>query len=202
MCTWFCETFCCFLIRFQDRLRCQNEHASTDDRLQTGHYVFAPPVPHHRYQGNTSSPPRAIPLAPIYPGGPPPSAKCKKPSPPRTVPRSVPLPVRYPPSQTPTGKHFRHNKPLPNRMKPLPPLRTSVDGRGRGLREGVRTSETLGTKKPPLSSSYATFRTPAPADISTVSSGQQSMSPASVRSAGRFPAVNEEMDKPYHVQVS
>ncbi|KAL8933680.1 MAG: hypothetical protein Q9216_006255 [Gyalolechia sp. 2 TL-2023] len=206
MLTWFCETFCCFLLRFHDRLRSQNEHpdAVNDDRLESGHSVFQPSAfrHHHNHQGSTPSPPRAIPMGPIYPGGPPPTAKRQKRSPPRTVPRAVPLPVRYPPSQTPTGKHFRHNKPVPDRMKPLPPLRGSFNDWDPGLRGGVPTTETFGEEKPPASGSCVGLRTPAPAYDSAALSGMQSVSPPLTRDAGGFLPVTEEVDKACQVKVS
>ncbi|KAL8938492.1 MAG: hypothetical protein Q9211_003181 [Gyalolechia sp. 1 TL-2023] len=191
---WFCETFCCFLIRFQNRLRSQNQQDAVGDRLECGQPVLSPPVFHHGYQGETSAPSRPIPLAPVYPGGDPRSAKRKTRPPSRTIPRSVPLPVRYPRSQTPTGKHFRHNRPAPNRMKTLPPLRISVDDRG------IETTEPLATDKPPLNSSYATFPTQAPAYSSAVSWRQQPMSPASTLIHCGFPTLDGGPVKPYHVE--
>lgn len=210
MCTWFCETFCCFLLHFQHRLwsRKDEDDTADDGRLESGQPSFNNNnirISQHRYQGNTPSPPRSIPLAPIYPGGPPATAptaaKRKKRSPPPTVPRAVPLPVRYPPGQTPTGKHFRHSRhyrPVPNRMKPLPPLKPSFDDRSRGTQQ---TTGTLDAEKPPLSDSYATLLTPAPVNVSPISSPRRSGSPVSVRSAGGVSAVVEEMDETHNVKV-
>lgn len=194
MCTWFCETFCCFLIRFQHHLRYRKEDDSTGDHLESGEPTFHNPVFHHRYQGNTPSPPTPIPLAPTYPGGPPHTAKRKKRSPPPTVPRAVPLPVRYPPGQTPTGKNFRHHRPVPNRMKPLPPLIPSFDKRSQSLKAGGQTTEGSATEKPTLSDSHGSFLTPAPVNVSPMSSPRHSVSLVSVQSVGGISAVAEETD--------
>ncbi|KAL8762070.1 MAG: hypothetical protein Q9184_001878 [Pyrenodesmia sp. 2 TL-2023] len=191
----FCETFCCFLLPFLNWLRSTKRNRDADDNIERGDSIFTLPRTHQQHQRQHSSSSRPIPLAPIYPGRQPSSSapKPKKHSPPRTLPRSIPLPVNYPPTQTPTGKHFRHHKPVANRMKPLPPLRTTFDGGGR-VKETSSTFESSRTDKSPTgSSSDATFRTPAPAYSSAAPSAKRTASPISMPSVGGFPMLLEEL---------
>ncbi|KAL8946781.1 MAG: hypothetical protein Q9222_006870 [Ikaeria aurantiellina] len=95
--------------------------------------------------------------------------------------------------QTPTGKNF-HQKPSPNRMKPLPPLRTTFDGGGG---EGARAkSKEVTADKPTTSGSDTTFQTPAPTYFSAAPSGVPSTA-ASVPRAGALPFVQETNDSFY-----
>ncbi|KAL8694900.1 MAG: hypothetical protein Q9218_000564 [Villophora microphyllina] len=202
MCTWFCETFCCFLLRFQDNFHHRHDDGAGDDHLESGDSIYALPDRHRAYQQQNMDHPlsRPIELTTIYPGGSPSSPSSNprpKRLPPRTVPRSVPLPVHYPPSETPTGKHFRFNKPTPNRMKPLPPLRTTFDGGGAGEVQGMGVKGSA-VEKPTTSSSNSTSITPALTYGSAAPSDVPSTSAASVPNMG-LPLV-QELDKPFHVE--
>ncbi|KAI4156651.1 MAG: hypothetical protein L6R39_001078 [Caloplaca ligustica] len=193
-----------------NRLQRQKGSDAAAEHVVPGDSIFALPKPRHPHQPYRPPPhPRTIYLAPIYPGGPPssPAPSRKKRSPPRTILRSLPLPVNYPPSQTPTGKNFKHERPAPNRMKPLPPLRATFDGGGTvgkartGALDGISRSNKPTTAG---SSNTATSRTPAPAYSSGEPATKQQMSPASAPSAGGFPTLLEEWEtaKPSHVKTS
>ncbi|KAL8889643.1 MAG: hypothetical protein Q9215_003102 [Flavoplaca cf. flavocitrina] len=195
MCTYFCETFCCFFLQFRDWLYYPRDNVAGDAHLESGDSIYALPNLRPRYQQEQPQPPAPLPMPTIYPGGPP---APKRPLPPRLNPRSVPLPVRYPPTETPTGKHFRHRSAPPNRMKPLPPLRTTFDGGG-GVESGRGKG---GGEKPATSSSNATFSTPAPAYFSAAPSETPAASAVSVPKAGGgggFPFLRE-LDKPFSVE--
>ncbi|KAL9590159.1 MAG: hypothetical protein Q9203_001013 [Teloschistes exilis] len=98
------------------------------------------------------------------------------------------------PSDTPTGKNFRFNRPAANRMKPLPPLRTTFDGGGDDVARGTLM------KGKSTTSSSGSNNTPALTYGSAVSSslGAPSMSAASVPGMG-LPLV-QELDKPFHFE--
>ncbi|KAL8829153.1 MAG: hypothetical protein Q9170_006294 [Blastenia crenularia] len=168
MCTWFCETFCCFLLRFHHWLRPWNKYDDLEEHGDSlpltnrnhnynhhydhrGHFsppnpnLIPPSYPPSSSSSSTQNNKSDIPLAPFHADGSPVSSIRKKHAPPRTVPRAVPLPVRYPPAQTPTGKNFRY-KPAPNRMKPLPPLRRTFDGGGKAVQDAMRTM--IGVEEP------------------------------------------------------
>ena len=197
MCTYFCETFCCFFLRFRDWLYYPRDNVAGDAHLESGESIYALPNLRPRNQQEQPQPPAPLPMPTIYPGRPP---APKRPSPPRLNPRSIPLPVRYPPTETPTGKHFRHRSVPPNRMKPLPPLRTTFDGGG-AVESGGGNG---GGEKPTTSSSNATFSTPAPAYFSAAPSETPAASAVSVPKAGGgggFPFLRE-LDKPFSVEVS
>lgn len=203
MCNWFCETFCCFFLRFGNWLQHRRDNVAGDDHLESGDSIYALPNLNPRYQQNQPQPPRPLPMPTTYPGGPPASQAPKRPSPPRLNPRSAPLPVHYPPTETPTGKHFRQRSAPPNRMKPLPPLRTTFDGGG----TGERGKGTSGVSKPTTGNSNTTFPTPAPAYFSAAPSDLPESTVVSVSRAGGavggggFPFL-QEPDKPFSVEVS
>ncbi|KAI4247726.1 MAG: hypothetical protein L6R40_001312 [Gallowayella cf. fulva] len=205
MCTWFCETFCCFLLRFRNWMRNPDDDIDGDDRLESGHSIYALHDLPRQHQQHQPPPSRPIPLAPTYRGGPP-TSNTKNGSPPRLAPRSVPLPVRYPPTETPTGKHFPHESPPPDRMKPLPPLRTTFDGGGIGVEKGNGgVIDRSSVSKPTTSTGSATFHTPptpayisaAPPELSTTSTASGPRAGA----GGGFPFL-QEIDKPFSVQSS
>ncbi|KAL9586664.1 MAG: hypothetical protein Q9212_000733, partial [Teloschistes hypoglaucus] len=210
MCTWFCETFCCFLLRFHHR---HNHLAGQDEGLESGDSIYALPDPprrayqqHHRRPDLPHS--RPIELSTIYPGASPSSSTFSSSPrgttrfPPRTAPPSVPLPVRYPQSETPTGKNFGfNNKSTANRMKPLPPLRTTFDGGGDVVRGTAGKASASAEKSMTRSggSNNTSSNTPALTYGSAVSSsGAPSASAASVPGMGL--PLAQELDKPFHVE--
>ncbi|CAL8575382.1 hypothetical protein XPA_001310 [Xanthoria parietina] len=190
MCTWFCETFCCFFLRFRSWLQYRRDHAARDDHLESGDSIYALPDLSPRYQQHQPQPPRPLPMPTIYPGGPPASLAPKS-SPPRLNPRSVPLPVNYPPAETPTGKNFSHRSAPPNRMKPLPPLRTTFDGGGSV--EGRRGTDSV--RQPSSSTSFTTPAAPSESLEGTA------VSVPIIRGARGFPFL-QQLDKPLSIEVS
>ncbi|KAL8993166.1 MAG: hypothetical protein Q9169_006552 [Polycauliona sp. 2 TL-2023] len=180
MSTWFCETFCCFFLRFRNWLQHPRDIVAGDDHLEAGVSIYALPNLTPRYQQHQPQPPSPLPMPTVYPGGPLTSHAPKKHLPPRLNPRSVPLPVNYPSTETPTGKNFKHRSTPPNRMKPLPPLRTTFDGGG-GVdgRKGTRS-----IPKPTTSSSNATLSTPAPPYFSDAPSSSAASVPRTGKGEG------------------
>lgn len=200
MCTWFCETFCCFFLRFRNWLQYRRDQAAGDDHLESGDSIYALPHLSPRYQQHQPQPTRPLPMPTIYPSGPPASQAPKRSSPPRLNPRSVPLPVNYPPAEIPTGKNFSHRPAPPNRMKPLPPLRTTFDGGGSV--EATRGTDSV--RQPTSGSSSTTFTTPAPAYFSAAPSESLESTAVSVpiiRGARGFPFL-QQLDKPLSIEVS
>ncbi|KAL8741224.1 MAG: hypothetical protein Q9190_006152 [Brigantiaea leucoxantha] len=160
MCIWFCETFCCFLLNFREWLfprHRRSQDFSEGFDIEPGPSVYA--LPQRRPYPRQQTPVRAPPIR----------AAAPSPSRPRTTPRSVPLPVVYPDQEgsaasSTTTTNTRVGKPSPNRMKPLPPIRTTFDGGGRREKgtgsSGVDEFATGG-------SSNATFRSPSSAYVSS-----------------------------------
>ncbi|KAL8972049.1 MAG: hypothetical protein Q9183_000749 [Haloplaca sp. 2 TL-2023] len=196
MCIWFCETFCCFLLRFKHGLRRGNDDAD----LEPGESIYALPNLRPPHQPNTQSSQAApIALNPIYPGGP---ASTSSSSPARSAPRSVPLPVNYPLNQTPTGKHFKINKPKPNRMKPLPPLRTTFDGGGNGGAPGDSGDAEMYSSVVEKGVTSTSMPTSRATDLTYGESAATTTVAASGPSGkGRLPWLDKP-DKPFHVEVS
>ncbi|KAL9607284.1 MAG: hypothetical protein Q9167_007787, partial [Letrouitia subvulpina] len=160
MCVWFCETFCCFLLRFRDRLSPRRRSQDSDAfDIEPGPSVYALPRRDPYFQHVPAQPPPIL-TAPAQP------AQAAT----RTTPRSRPLPVVYPDQQASATQPSK-NKTAPNRMKPLPPLRTTFDGGGG---QGV---DHPSSKKPTSSGSNFTFRTPAP-PYASASSNPSLVSPA------------------------
>ncbi|KAI4158856.1 MAG: hypothetical protein LQ342_007092 [Letrouitia transgressa] len=160
MCVWFCETFCCFLLRFRDRISPGRRSQDSDAfDIEPGPSVYALPRrdPYFQHVPAQSSPILTAPAQPVQGVT-------------RTTPRSRPLPVVYPDQQASATQPSK-GKTAPNRMKPLPPLRTTFDGGG-GQVVGHSS-----TKKPTSSGSNATFRTPAP-PYASASSNPSLVSPA------------------------
>lgn len=200
MCTWFCETFCCFFLRFRNWLQYRRDDTARDDHLESGDSIYALPHLSPRYQQHQPQPPRHLPMPTIYPGGPATSQVPKRSSPQRLNPRSVPLPVNYPPAETPTGKNFSHRSAPPNRMKPLPPLRTTFDGGGSV--EATRATDSV--LQPASGGSSTTFTTPALAYFSAAPSESLESTAVSVpitRGARGFPFL-PQLDKPLSIEVS